>query len=129
MRNLVAWLGGAVLAQALILVALSMTRPDPAYGTYGTLFFAGLFGLGAILCGLIGYALVAPFLRASAGAGASAVAGAISAVVMIAATYMTGWLIADQLRVLVAAALCAVLGAVSYALANRARSNNRWSGP
>jgi hypothetical protein len=126
--NLAAWLGGAVLAQGFILVVLSMTKPDPAYGIYGTLFFAGLFGLGAIFCGLIGYAVIATFLPSSAGAGRSTLAGAISAVLMIFATYMTGWLIPDSLRLAIAAAICVALGAASYAFANRERSDNRWSG-
>jgi hypothetical protein len=124
-RNLASWVGGALLAQVLVLLGLSLTRPDPAYGIFGTLFFAGLFGLGSIFCGLIGYALFASFWRSSATCVISCAAGASSALLMMLAIFATGWVAPDSARLELAASLCAIFGAASYALANHARSNQR----
>jgi hypothetical protein len=128
--NLGAWLAGAVLAQGLALAALSFSRPDPAYGIAGTLFFAALFGLAGVFCALIGYALIAPFWPSTATAGTSFIIGGICSLLVLAVTIVSGLILrSDSARLLGATITCVALGACSYAVANRARSNNRWRGP
>jgi hypothetical protein len=125
--NLGAWVGGAA-ASLLVLVGilyLSDSDPDPAWP--GAFFFAGIFGFGSIFCGLVGYVLCAGFMPSSATVGASAIAGVTAAILMLFATYLLMPL--DGVGAIAAGVISAALGAMSCAVANRVRSNNRWRGP
>jgi hypothetical protein len=117
--NLAAWIGGALLTQALALAVLSLSKPDPAYGVAATFFLAGLFGIGSILCGLIGYAFLAAFRSSSASAAVSLIAGESAAILMFGATFLVGQVVPEPLQSLAATITCAGLGATSYALVNR----------
>jgi hypothetical protein len=117
-RNLVAWLAGALLFQISVIVLLSSLRPDPAYGVSGTLFFAGLFNVLGTLCGVIGYAIAASALPSHASGGRSFAAGAIWVVIVMSVVYLTvdlpgAWQLPASLI------LCLVCGSATYALANR----------
>jgi hypothetical protein len=116
--NMAAWLAGTICVQAGILLLLSSLRPDPAYGVYGTLFFAGLFNILGTLCGLIGYAIAGAMLPSRAGAWRSFAAGAAWVVTIMGSVYVSvdlpgswqppTWLV-----------LSLIIGATSYSIANR----------
>jgi hypothetical protein len=127
-RNLGAWVAGAILTQTCIITVMSFLHPDPAYGVSGTLFVAGLFNVIGTLCGLLGYALAAAALPSSATGAASFAAGALWVSAVIALIYTTPLLPAIA-QLPAAAFLCIALAAASYFVVNRTRSNNRSRGP
>lgn len=118
--NLAAWLGAAIFVQAGIIALLAVTRPDPAYGVYGTLFFAGLFNVIGTVCGLVGYALAASALPSSASALASGLAGAIWVLTAMTLVWTTS-LLPQSAQLAGAALLCLASGFASYLFANRSR--------
>jgi hypothetical protein len=125
--NLGAWVGGAVATLLALLAILSLFDSDPAWGgVFGVFFFGGIFGLASIFCGLVGYALCAGFRPSSATPGATALAGVIAAILMLLATYFLMPLGPGVVRPIAAGVISAAVGATSYAVANRVRSNNRW---
>jgi hypothetical protein len=118
-----------VLILVIAVALLSLSKPDPTWGTYAIPIFGGLFALAGILCGLIGYVLVAAVRPSHATAGASCIAGAAAAAPIILVSVFSGPYVPDRFRFLITGAVCAALGAGSYAVVNRVRSNNRWRGP
>jgi drug/metabolite transporter superfamily protein YnfA len=126
-RNLVAWLGGALTVQICIIILLSGLRPDPAYGFSGTLFFAGLFNVLGTLSGLVGYALAATALPSLATGRRSFAWGAIWVVIVMAAVYLTDVLPASW-QLPMSVVVCLAVGSISFALANRPPSDLRRSG-
>jgi hypothetical protein len=129
-RNLGAWLVGALVGLAALLLALCLlVSPDPAWGgVYGTLFFGGFFGLGSIFFGLVGYALLASFWPSSASGVGSLVAGGVAAILMLVCTYLLMPLGPGASRLVGAAVISAAWGATSCAVANPMPSKNRWRG-
>ena len=117
-----------MFVQVCVFALLSVLRPDPAYGVYGTLFFASFFNIIGTVCGLVGYALAAAFLSSSATAALSCAAGGMWALAAMAGVYSTVWFPASA-QLLGAASLCAALGAVAYWFVNHARSNYRIERP
>jgi hypothetical protein len=123
-RNLAAWSAGALLCPLLIASVVSVARREPALGRIAGLYVAEPYLCGpGVLCGALGYAIVAAFRRTTAGGIASSASGATFAAALLATIfapeYVFDW---DPRGPYVLPALLALwlgLGASSYLLINR----------
>jgi hypothetical protein len=122
-RNLLAWVGGAIVVESAVFGIGSFAKPDSDLHRNVSMLVTSSTVVTGPLCGLIGYALVAAFRPSLAGARATFIAGIAFAVAMIAVPYAMGPLLSDSNAIPVVAAVWVGLGGASYLLANRMRSN------
>lgn len=117
-KNLAAWGGGSLLAQAVLLGAfVGVIGGDPAYGRINTFVFAEALALFGVLLGLVTYSIAASFWAPVATARRSLVAGALFGIAFAFAFFLLGLREGNSMWLL--ACLACVFAVLSYAFAQR----------